>query len=59
MLFPSGLELPRMNYDVNGKRHRFVYGNSVEESAVSKKVTFAIVFNLPIAWRDWWDRAAL
>lgn len=35
-----GLELPRINYDCNGKRHRFVYGNRVEESALSKQVTF-------------------
>ncbi|XP_023155661.1 beta,beta-carotene 15,15'-dioxygenase [Amphiprion ocellaris] len=34
----DGLELPRINYDVNGKRHRFVYGNCVEESAVAKQV---------------------
>lgn len=49
ILFPSGFELPRMNYDVNGKRHRFVYGNCVEESALSKQVTFLIVSNSAIA----------
>lgn len=42
-LFPSDLELPRMNYDFNGKRHRFVYGNCVEESAMAVKVTFPVV----------------
>lgn len=34
----EGLELPRINYDVNGKRHRFVYGNCVEESAQAKEI---------------------
>ncbi|XP_075907224.1 beta,beta-carotene 15,15'-dioxygenase [Nelusetta ayraudi] len=34
----EGLELPRINYDCNGKRHRFVYGNRVEESALSKQI---------------------
>ncbi|XP_070709010.1 beta,beta-carotene 15,15'-dioxygenase [Pempheris klunzingeri] len=34
----EGLELPRINYDVNGKRHRYVYANCVEESALSKKI---------------------
>lgn len=33
LLFPSGLELPRINYDINGKRHQFVYGNYVGDSA--------------------------
>ncbi|KAM9332031.1 beta,beta-carotene 15,15'-dioxygenase [Pholidichthys leucotaenia] len=27
------LELPRINYDINGKKHQFVYGNYVEETA--------------------------
>lgn len=36
--FLTGFELPRMNYDANGKRHRFVYGNCVEHSVVSKQV---------------------
>lgn len=31
--FPSGLELPQINYDINGKKHQFVYGNYVGESA--------------------------
>ncbi|CAF92469.1 unnamed protein product, partial [Tetraodon nigroviridis] len=34
----EGFELPRMNYDANGKRHRFVYGNCVEHSVVSKQI---------------------
>lgn len=55
ILFQSGLELPRMNYDINGKRHRFVYANCVTESALSKQVTFAIVFNLAIAVKCWWE----
>ncbi|XP_039899994.1 beta,beta-carotene 15,15'-dioxygenase [Simochromis diagramma] len=29
----EGLELPRINYDINGKRHQFVYGNYVGDSA--------------------------
>lgn len=33
-----------MNYDLNGQRHRFVYGSWVEESAVSNQV--AIVYSL-------------
>lgn len=45
-LSPSGLELPRINYDINSKRHRFVYGNCVEESALSKQVTAPIVLTL-------------
>lgn len=39
---PSGLELPRINYDTNGERHRFVYGSCVEESALSKQVRFRL-----------------
>ncbi|XP_053716876.1 beta,beta-carotene 15,15'-dioxygenase isoform X1 [Synchiropus splendidus] len=34
---PSGLELPRMNYGFNGKKHRFIYCNLVEKSALSKQ----------------------
>ncbi|KAM9839192.1 beta,beta-carotene 15,15'-dioxygenase [Aulostomus maculatus] len=34
----EGLELPRINYDLNGKKHRFVYGCCVEESALSKQI---------------------
>ncbi|XP_070842601.1 beta,beta-carotene 15,15'-dioxygenase [Chaetodon trifascialis] len=34
----EGIELPRMNYDVNGKKHRYVYGNCVEEPAQSKQI---------------------
>ncbi|XP_010737874.2 beta,beta-carotene 15,15'-dioxygenase [Larimichthys crocea] len=34
----QGFELPRINYDINGKKHRFVYGNCVEESALSKQI---------------------
>ncbi|KAI3355159.1 hypothetical protein L3Q82_018026, partial [Scortum barcoo] len=34
----EGLELPRINYDINGKRHRFVYGNWVEESALGEQI---------------------
>lgn len=37
-MFLTGFELPRINYDINGKRHRFVYGNCVEHSVVSKQV---------------------
>ncbi|XP_030612869.1 beta,beta-carotene 15,15'-dioxygenase [Archocentrus centrarchus] len=29
----EGLELPQINYDINGKRHQFVYGSYVGESA--------------------------
>lgn len=42
-LFLSDFELPRMNYDFNGKRHKFVYGTCVEESAMAVKVTFPVV----------------
>uniref|UniRef100_A0A3B3DKT1 Beta-carotene oxygenase 1 n=1 Tax=Oryzias melastigma TaxID=30732 RepID=A0A3B3DKT1_ORYME len=28
----EGFELPRINYDFNGKKHQFIYGNIVEES---------------------------
>ncbi|KAM3860245.1 beta,beta-carotene 15,15'-dioxygenase [Diretmus argenteus] len=34
----EGFDLPRINYDVNGKKHRFVYGSCVETSAVAKEV---------------------
>uniref|UniRef100_A0A667ZTT4 Beta-carotene oxygenase 1 n=1 Tax=Myripristis murdjan TaxID=586833 RepID=A0A667ZTT4_9TELE len=34
----QGLELPRINYDVNGKRHRFVYGCCVERSALATEI---------------------
>ncbi|XP_061661279.1 beta,beta-carotene 15,15'-dioxygenase [Syngnathoides biaculeatus] len=34
----EGIELPRINYDLNSKRHRFVYCNCVEESALSKEI---------------------
>ncbi|XP_044195813.1 beta,beta-carotene 15,15'-dioxygenase [Thunnus albacares] len=34
----EGFELPRINYDFNGKKHRFVYGSCVEESALSKQI---------------------
>ncbi|KAM9713130.1 beta,beta-carotene 15,15'-dioxygenase-like [Menidia menidia] len=34
----EGFELPRINYDLNGKKHQFVYGNVVEESVLSKQV---------------------
>lgn len=44
ILFPSGLELPRINYDINGRRHRFVYGNVTDKSVLSKEVTFPFVF---------------
>ncbi|KAK5850164.1 hypothetical protein PBY51_014435 [Eleginops maclovinus] len=37
-VFCEGFELPRMNYDFNGKRHRYVYGNCVEESALAKEI---------------------
>uniref|UniRef100_A0A8C6P6B6 Beta-carotene oxygenase 1 n=1 Tax=Nothobranchius furzeri TaxID=105023 RepID=A0A8C6P6B6_NOTFU len=32
------LELPRINYDFNGKKHQFVYGNIVEKSASTKQI---------------------
>lgn len=34
----EGFELPRINYDLNGKKYRFVYGSIVEKSAMSKQV---------------------
>ncbi|XP_062297682.1 beta,beta-carotene 15,15'-dioxygenase isoform X2 [Scomber scombrus] len=34
----QGLDLPRINYDINGEKHQFVYGNCVEESAHSKQI---------------------
>ncbi|XP_036934388.1 beta,beta-carotene 15,15'-dioxygenase [Acanthopagrus latus] len=34
----EGFELPRINYDFNGKKHRFVYGSGVEDSALSQMV---------------------
>lgn len=34
----EGLDLPRINYDVNGKRHRFIYCSCVEKSALAKEI---------------------
>ncbi|CAL8311725.1 unnamed protein product [Merluccius merluccius] len=34
----EGFELPRINYDINGKKHRFVYGCCAEKSAVATEV---------------------
>ncbi|RVE58925.1 hypothetical protein OJAV_G00199080 [Oryzias javanicus] len=34
----EGFELPRINYDFNGKKHQFIYGNIVEESVLSTQV---------------------
>uniref|UniRef100_A0A665V2M5 Beta,beta-carotene 15,15'-dioxygenase-like n=1 Tax=Echeneis naucrates TaxID=173247 RepID=A0A665V2M5_ECHNA len=34
----EGLELPRINYNFNGKKQQFVYGNCVEESALSRQI---------------------
>ncbi|XP_058486127.1 beta,beta-carotene 15,15'-dioxygenase [Solea solea] len=34
----EGFELPRINYDVNGKKIRFVYGNCVAQSALANKI---------------------
>ncbi|XP_017285368.1 beta,beta-carotene 15,15'-dioxygenase [Kryptolebias marmoratus] len=34
----EGFELPRINYDFNGKKHQFVYGNIVEESALTTQI---------------------
>lgn len=34
----EGFELPRMNYNFNGKQHRFVYGSIVDNSALSKQI---------------------
>uniref|UniRef100_A0A672IM53 Beta-carotene oxygenase 1 n=1 Tax=Salarias fasciatus TaxID=181472 RepID=A0A672IM53_SALFA len=34
----DGIDLPRINYDFNGKRHRFVYGSIVKESALTQQV---------------------
>uniref|UniRef100_A0A3B3C6T7 Beta-carotene oxygenase 1 n=1 Tax=Oryzias melastigma TaxID=30732 RepID=A0A3B3C6T7_ORYME len=45
---PSGFELPRINYDFNGKKHQFIYGNIVEESVLSTQVTSS--FRL-----RWWE----
>lgn len=44
IVFPPGFELPRMNYDFNGQKHRFVYGNCVADSALAKEVTFPPAF---------------
>ncbi|XP_037549749.1 beta,beta-carotene 15,15'-dioxygenase isoform X1 [Nematolebias whitei] len=34
----EGFELPRINYDFNGKKHQFVYGNIVAESALTTQI---------------------
>ncbi|KAG7259623.1 hypothetical protein CRUP_024553, partial [Coryphaenoides rupestris] len=34
----EGFELPRINYQVNGQKHRFVYGCCTEKSAVATEV---------------------
>lgn len=51
--------MPRMNYGINGKKHRFVYGNCVEESALAKQVTFPTVFHLASAKQNWWEHPSL
>ncbi|XP_060950099.1 beta,beta-carotene 15,15'-dioxygenase isoform X2 [Limanda limanda] len=38
-VFCEGLELPRINYDINGQKQRFVYGNCVEVSALAKEIS--------------------
>ncbi|XP_069573047.1 beta,beta-carotene 15,15'-dioxygenase [Brachyistius frenatus] len=49
----EGFELPRINYTVNGKRHQFVYGNCVEESALAKKIAkFDTETKEMIYWSD-------
>lgn len=35
-----------MNYDFNGKKHQFVYGSNVEDSALTNKVTFPFLLDL-------------
>ena len=49
LCIPIGFELPRINYDINGKKHRFVYGCCAEKSAVATEVTlkhdFLFFFN--------------
>uniref|UniRef100_A0A3Q4GSY5 Beta-carotene oxygenase 1 n=1 Tax=Neolamprologus brichardi TaxID=32507 RepID=A0A3Q4GSY5_NEOBR len=37
----EGFELPRINYDINGKRHQFVYGNHVAKfDTETKKMVY-------------------
>lgn len=35
----QGVELPKLNYDLNGKKHRYVYMTCVTMSALASKVT--------------------
>ncbi|XP_061777994.1 beta,beta-carotene 15,15'-dioxygenase [Nerophis ophidion] len=49
----EGLELPRINYDLNGKSHRFVYGNCVEQSALAKEIgKFDVETKQMLTWSE-------
>nr|XP_057916445.1 beta,beta-carotene 15,15'-dioxygenase [Doryrhamphus excisus] len=49
----EGLELPRINYDLNGKSHRFVYGNCVEQSVLAKEIgKFDIESKQLLTWSE-------
>ncbi|XP_061877124.1 beta,beta-carotene 15,15'-dioxygenase [Entelurus aequoreus] len=49
----EGLELPRINYDLNGKSHRFVYGNCVEKSALAKEIgKFDVETKQMLTWSE-------
>ncbi|TNN84665.1 Beta,beta-carotene 15,15'-dioxygenase [Liparis tanakae] len=47
-----GFELPRMNYDFNGKKHQFVYGSNVEDSALANKL---VKFDAETKERVFWS----
>uniref|UniRef100_A0A3B3DMY4 Beta-carotene oxygenase 1 n=1 Tax=Oryzias melastigma TaxID=30732 RepID=A0A3B3DMY4_ORYME len=46
----EGFELPRINYDFNGKKHQFIYGNIVEESVLSTQVTSSFRLSEENCW---------
>ncbi|XP_077480721.1 beta,beta-carotene 15,15'-dioxygenase [Stigmatopora argus] len=49
----EGVELPRINYDFNGRRHRFVYNCIVEESAHTKEVAkFDTETKQKLIWKE-------
>ncbi|XP_023646666.2 beta,beta-carotene 15,15'-dioxygenase isoform X1 [Paramormyrops kingsleyae] len=49
----EGVELPRINYDFNGKRHRYVYMTCTDMSAISTKVVkFDVEEKKALEWTE-------
>ncbi|XP_041824936.1 beta,beta-carotene 15,15'-dioxygenase isoform X2 [Melanotaenia boesemani] len=49
----EGFDLPRINYDFNGKKHQFVYGNMAKESVLSNEVLkFDTITKETVCWSE-------